>query len=145
MRLEVGRVDIDPAKIMKKRGMGSSRDAQCFLASTVQRFCDPYVPMAQGTLKNTSQVLSDGSGVLYPQPYAHYQYEGKVMGPNVPLTEGGQVVGFFSPRAPKHYTGGGLQYHGAPTRGPYWDKRMMADRRTDVVDAFAGYVGGERE
>ena len=62
------------------------------------------------------------------------------MGPNVPLTEGGQVVGFFSPRAPKHYTGGACnttgphpgsllgQAHGWRTGGPMW------------WIAFAGYV-----
>lgn len=28
-----------------------------------------------------------------------------VMGPNVPLHEGGQLVGFFSPESPQKYTG----------------------------------------
>ena len=47
-----------------------------------------------------------GSGrVQWTAPYAHYLYEGRVMGPNVPLHEGGQLVGFFSPKAPKKYTG----------------------------------------
>ena len=46
-------------------------------------------------------------------------------------------------RAPKHYTGKPLTYHGAPMRGREWDKRMLADRRDDLVQSVAGYVGGK--
>lgn len=133
------RVNIDPSMILTKRGLGRDNRARRFLASEVARLSDPYIPMQQGRLKNTVYIASDGSTLTYPQPYAHYQYEGKVYGPNVPLANDG---GFYSPTAPKYPTGRTLTYHGAPMRGPHWDKRMMADRKDDLIRAVANYVGG---
>ena len=66
----------------------------------------------------------------------------KVMGPNIPIFQGGQLVGFFS-RGPKRYTGASLQYHGAPMRGPQWDKRMLADKGEVLAQNLANYVGGK--
>lgn len=64
------------------------------------------------------------------------------MGPNIPIIQGGQLTGFFS-RGPKRYTGADLQYHGAPMRGPQWDKRMLADKSEELAQNLAGYVGGK--
>lgn len=83
--------------------------------------------MAQGTLKNSPQIAEDGSAVTYPGPYAHYQHTGLAMGG----------------RAPKHYTGASLTYHGGPMRGPEWDKRMLADHAGDLEQDLAAYVGGK--
>ena len=135
-------VDIDADKILKHRGLGPSRATQRFLASEVARFCDPYVPFAQGALKNSVVIAEDGSTLTYPGPYAHYQYEGRAMGPNIPIFQGGQLVGFFS-RGPKRYTGTSLTYHGAPMRGPKWDRRMLADKRDALCKSLAAYVGGD--
>lgn len=119
------KVDIPTAKILKSRGLGSDTGARKHLASEVKRLCDPYVPMQQGTLKNTlTQVAADGSHVLYEGPYAHYQYYGKVM----------------AGRAPKHYTADDLTYHGAPMRGPQWDKRMLADKSKDLENSLDAYI-----
>lgn len=120
---------IDPKKILEERGLGGDKRAVKFLASEVKRHCDKYVPMQQGTLKNTAQIVetSEGIGIYYGQPYAHYQYYGEVM----------------AGRAPKHYTGNPIDYHGGPVRGKEWDKRMMADEGGQVRDAFAKYVGGK--
>ena len=119
-------VDINTAKIMRARGLGGDHRAQVFLASEVKRLCDPYVPMQQGNLKNLAVVASDGSTLTYTQPYAHYQYKGEVM----------------AGRAPKQYTGAKLTYHGGPMRGPQWDKRMMADKRDELVKNVENFVGG---
>lgn len=140
MKVKV-KIDINPAQILESRGLGASRAARRYLASEVKRFCDPYVPFAQGTLKNSAIIAGDGSTITYPGPYAHYQYEGKAMGPNIPIIQGGQLTGFFS-RSPKRYTGADLQYHGAPMRGPQWDKRMLADKSEELAQSLANYVGG---
>lgn len=123
------KVSIDTEKIMRKRGLGSSRQAMKFFANEVKRLCDPYVPMQQGTLKNSAQVVESGEciEILYNQPYAHYQYYGEIM----------------AGRAPKSYTGKPINYHGAPMRGKEWDKRMMADRGDEAIKALADYVGGK--
>lgn len=129
MKLAVKKVNISPAAILKTRGLGDSSAARKHLANTVLRFCDPYVPKQQGELKNNAQIIDDGRGILYNQPYAHYQYIGEVM-------EG---------RAPKQYTGRDIKYHGEPMRGKQWDKRMMADRGDEIVDYMAQFVGGKRK
>ena len=119
-------VDINTARILKERGLGGDNRAQVYLASEVKRLSDPYVPMQSGTLKNTAVVASDGSSVTYVQPYAHYQYYGKVM----------------AGRAPKQYTGGDLTYSGGGMRGAQWDKRMMADKSRELVNNLERFIGG---
>lgn len=136
--------NIDAARILTSRGLGTGNLARRFLASEVVRLSDPYVPFRQGTLKNSAQISGDGSQIVYPGPYAHYQYVGKVMGPNIPIFNDGRLTGFYS-KAPKHYTGKNLQYHGAPMRGPQWDRRMLADRREDLEKSLAGYIGGTKK
>lgn len=116
----------DVQKILDKRGIGKDKRLRKYLASRVRLRCMPYTPRAQGTLSNTSQTTKDGDAVVWNQPYAHYQYYGEVM----------------AGRAPKHYTGKALQHHGAPMRGPNWDKRMMAEHREDVEKDVAAYIGG---
>ena len=118
------KVDIPTAKILKARGLGSDTGARKYLASEVKRLCDPYVPMQQGMLKNLVTIAADGSQLVYTQPYAHYQYYGKVM----------------AGRAPKHYTGDDLTYHGAPMRGPQWEKRMLADKSKDLENSLDAYI-----
>lgn len=118
------KVDINTAKILKSRGLGSDNGVQKYLASEVKRLSDPYVPMQQGALKNQSTIASDGSQLVYTQPYAHYQYYGKIM----------------AGRAPKSYTGDDLTYHGAPMRGPQWEKRMLADKSKDIERSVEVFI-----
>lgn len=132
--------DIDPDKILASRGLGASNLARRFLASEVVRFSDPYVPFRHGTLKNSAQISGDGTQIVYPGPYAHYQHTGEVMGPNIPVFEDGRLSGFYS-KAPKHYTGKSIEYHGAPMRGPRWEKRMLIDRREDLERSLINYMG----
>lgn len=132
------KVDINTAQIMKRRGLGGDHRAQRYLASQVKNKCDPYVPMHQGLLKNQTAIASDGSTLTYTQPYAHYQYYGKVMGPNYMDKEGD----WHSGKAPKHYTGADLTYHGGPMRGPQWEKRMMADKGDELARDLKNYIGG---
>lgn len=132
------KVNIDTAKILSDRGLGSSSKATVFLAETVQRLCDPYVPMAAGSgvhMKALYDIANDGATITYTAPYAHFQYTGLVM-----------VGASGSPWAnlgeKKTATNKALSYNDSPMRGKEWDKRMMADRGDEVVAAFANYVGG---
>lgn len=120
------KVDFDAKQILASRGLGATKKVQKHLASEVVRLSDKYVPMQSGSgahMKNQVQIAGDGSYIVYPGPYAHYQWYGEVM----------------AGRAPKHYTGKKLTYNGAPMRGARWTERMMIDRRDDVekgVEAF---------
>lgn len=116
--------NMNAAEIMRKRGLGDSKEAQHYLASEVDRLSQPYLPFQQGTLQNSAQVNDDS--IYYPGPYAHYQYVGEVM----------------AGRAPKHYTGKAIQYHGGPMRGKEWDKRMMADRGSEVETSLENFIAG---
>lgn len=118
------KVDINTVKILKARGLGGDTGARKYIASEVKRLCDPYVPMQQGALKNNATIAADGSQLVYTQPYAHYQYYGEVM----------------AGRAPKQYTGDKLTYHGAPMRGPQWEKRMLADKSKDLESSIEAYI-----
>ena len=92
--------------------------------------CDPYVPMDSGTLAQTTRITSDG--VTYSSPYAHYQYEGQVYGPNIPIIQDGIVVGWFSPpRKKKHPTGAEINYSKEvhPLATSHWDKAMLRDNK----------------
>ena len=118
------KVDFDTKKILAARGLGSSNKVQKYLASEIVRLSDPYVPMQQGALKNQRQIASDGSQIVYTQPYAHYQYYGEVM----------------AGRAPKQYTGKKLTYNGAPMRGARWTERMLADKSHEIEKNIENYI-----
>lgn len=118
------KVNINAKKILSERGLGNSDKVQKYIASEVKRLSDPYVPFQQGDLKNRAQIASDGSQLVYSQPYAHYQYYGRVM----------------AGRAPKHYTGDDLKHNGAPMRGPRWTERMIADKRKEIENNVEAYI-----
>lgn len=121
------KVDIDTAKILREHHLNDNA-ARRYLGNAIARFSDPYVPMQSGELKS-AQVSGDGRQLVYPGPYAHYHWRGERM----------------AGRAPKHYTGNGMLYHGAPMRGKEWVNRAMNDHRDDMVEDFANYVGGRKK
>ena len=109
--------------------------------NTLAKWCDPYVPMQNGPLSQTVQISAQG--VRYIQPYARYQYYGEVYGPNIPIIEGGDIVGWFSPKGKKkHPTGRPLtyskEYH--PLATSFWDKAMLRDHREEFVDEVKGIL-----
>ena len=67
-----------------------------FLANEAKRLMDPYVPADNLLLaQNVRTYVAGEQGIVhYLSPYAHYQYEGEVYGPNYPIMDGGEVMGF---------------------------------------------------
>lgn len=137
------KVNIDAKKILKKHGLGSDQRAAKQLATMIARHADKRVPFRKGPLKNTKQITANNGGVqlVYPQPYAHYQWEGKVMGPN--YTDGKGK--FWSGAAPKHYTGAAIDYAGKPTRGDHWIDRTWQEDGGKITSDFAKVVGGKKK
>ena len=88
--------------------------------------CDPYVPMLEGPLSQTTIVTPNY--VRYAQPYAHYQYMGEVYGPNYPIKKNGEIVGWYSPPH-KYPTGRTLNYTKdyLPLATSHCDKAMLRD------------------
>ena len=95
--------------------------------------CNDFVPMNSGELRASMEVYPDF--VSWNTPYARYQYEGEVYGPNKPIIVGGIVVGWYSPTGEKHPTGRTLgtpgEYRGwifgytTPGTGHHWYDRAM--------------------
>lgn len=59
------------------------------------KLMEPWVPMESGRLAHGYRVTPNS--LIYPGPYAHYQYMGIVYGPNYPIFQNGELVGFRSP------------------------------------------------
>lgn len=89
---------------------------------------DPYIPMQTGTLKNTKTYPNNYS-IKYTSPYAHYMYKGK------------KAVGASKPKGIKRTISNmPLKYSGAPKRAGEWDKRMLNDRKSDLIKDVENYI-----
>ncbi len=106
-------------------------EAQKAVDSEVLKQMAPYTPMRTGALIDSATLGTViGSGKIeYLSPYARYLYYGEVYGPNIPIRENGQLVGFWSPPQ-KSPTGRPLVYSQAvhPLAGAHWFDRMKTDR-----------------
>ena len=110
-----------------------------FFTQTCAEFMDRYVPFDRGNLAKYK--LYGADTIAYEQPYAHYLYVGKVMGPNIPIKVNGVIVRWFS-RKPKHYTGADIVYNTSKhaEAGAYWDKRMWSAKKDEIVGIMQDYI-----
>ena len=127
---------IDAKEFIKKYGVGEGGHVQKAVDAAVIRECFPYVPFDEGILAGSANTATEiGSGeVVYDTPYARYLYYGEVYGPNIPIVENGEIVGWKSPKE-KHSTGRTLQYNTDknPLAGSHWFDRAMADHKDDIL------------
>lgn len=125
---------INAKALLRESGVGAGgQKIQTMLVDECVKEMDPYVPMDTGTTKNTRVIEPDG--VTYVGPHAQYIYHGMLM-----VAPSGSAWAREGER--KHLTDKPLSYHGAPTRGPYWDVRMWADKGSDICRRLARKVGG---
>lgn len=88
-------------------------------ANTILKdYINAFVPKQSGKLRRsaivTHQSISWGRGL----PYARYQYNGQIYGPNFPIIRNGRIVGWYSrPGSIKHPTG---RMMSAYTMGSEW-------------------------
>lgn len=122
----------DTNKILKDHGMQENGAVTKCLRDTVDRFCDPYVPLESGMLKN-SKTYPSNHEIKYTSPYAHYMYKGQLM-------VGPTGSSYARTGEKKHYTSKSLKFQGAPKRGGEWEKRMMNDRRKDVIKSVQSFI-----
>lgn len=126
-------------KILRRRGLETGGRVQQMFTVECARQMDPYVPMRQGTLKNTRIIGPDY--VEYRGPYAHFQHKGLLM---LGVKTGSA---YAKSGEPKQYAvpEKELQYNGAPKRGAYWERRMWADKGRQITRKVAAAVGGTAE
>ncbi len=124
----------DIKKIVKDHGLNKDGTAVMFLRDTIDRFCDPYIPWSgNGSGMKANKTYPNNHTIKYEGPYAHYHYKGILM-----LAASGSSYARLGES--KHYTSKKMNYQGAPKRGPEWDKRMMNDRRKDVVKDVQNFI-----
>lgn len=108
----------------------------------------PYCPWDSGNMARsayTATIIGSGE-IIYPGPYAHYQYYGEVYGPNIPIFDDntGEPTGFWSPPGQTKYpTGRPLQYSTDinPLAGSFWFERMKADHLDDIIREAQSVAG----
>ena len=127
------KVDIDFSNIERKLANIKSDETMTEIHNALARYLDPYVPMDEGMLAGNIEITPEY--VQYNSPYAHYQYVGKVYGPNIPIIENGVIVGYWSPPNKKP-TGASIQYSTDkhPLATDHWDKRMMEDKGDEFTE-----------
>lgn len=122
--------------------------AQKFIDSECIRQMRPYTPFRTGMLERSATLGTViGSGhIVYNSPYARYQYYGVVYGPNIPMYENGELVGFYSRRGvKKHPTNRMLTYSKArhPQAQRLWFETMKKKHGEAILRGAAAIAGGK--
>jgi len=114
---------------------------QAQLTKIVSHRMTRYMPYRTGALSTKLKRIKTPTEIEVAGPYAHYQYQGEIWGPNIPRKENGMIVGYWSPKI-KHPTGRKLdQTKGKNDRsGPHWDKRLMAEEGKAIVADLQRYI-----
>jgi hypothetical protein len=124
----------DTNKILKDHGMQENGPVVKCLRDTVYRFCDPYVPYSgNGSGMKSQKTYPNNHSIRYEGPYAHYVYKAQLM-----VSSTGSS--WAKKGEKKHYTNKSLKFQGAPKRGGEWEKRMMNDRRKDVIKSVQNFI-----
>lgn len=106
-----------------------------------QRMNARYVPECKGVLAVTSEV-NNNCEIVYKQPYAHYQYIGKLYVD--PKTKKGafynEDYGFWSRKGIKKEPTDKDLHYSKPGTGPYWDKKMVSAEMSEIEKEIENYV-----
>lgn len=131
------KVSFRPAGEIVGRILGD--DTRLYANTRLHALCDPYTPMDSGMLSQNVEITPEY--VQYKSPYAHYQWEGKVYGPNIPITEDGQMVGFYSPPLKKP-TDRNLVYSKDkhPLATSHWERAMAVAKGQQLADDITAYL-----
>lgn len=112
-----------------------------FAATAWHKLYEPYVPFKNGILYN--QVSITPKQIEHTAPYAHYQYEGQMYGPNIPIMEGKRATGYFSPpNRAKRPTGKSLKYSHEqhPKATSKWDKAAEPTQGPKLAYSMQAYI-----
>lgn len=133
-------VNIDPVYVIEgKLGIEPDGPAEAFFTLSCSKHMTKYEPYRDGGLHNSKR-LAIGE-IHYTAPYSHYLYEGKVMGPNIPIKDSkGRVIKWFS-RAPKYYTGADLKISKEmnPLATSHWAEKMWSSDKADIYHELGEY------
>lgn len=124
-------------------GLQNKGPVHAYFTKKCDEHMDKYVPFREGLLAYDDKKVKVDK-IIYEAPHAHYMYEGKVMGPNIPIKENGIIVKWVSPKnKPKYYTGRDIKYNktaGHEYAGPHWDKRMWSAEKDEIIKEVQKFV-----
>lgn len=128
------KVKMQPTSVIEtKLGIQKDGPIHKFFTNSCAKAMDKYVPASQDeNLAKSVKVSTDE--IIYPGPYAHYLWEGRVMGPNIPVFDkNGNIVRWWS-KAPKYYTGKDIVFSTEvhPLATSHWDKKMWTAEREKI-------------
>lgn len=132
---------IDTKKVIDRLGLNPSGRVQAFFTATCYKQMGRYIVGGSGSQLNKNVSITSNT-ITYMSPYAHYQWYGKVMSPNIPIMENGEVVGWFSPKGKKKtYTDRTLNTRIGTNQ---WDKKMWSSDKEEVIKQVERYMGVNR-
>lgn len=126
-------------------GIQNGGPAHAYFTERCADYMREFMPYNEGYLSEKN-VVKTVDEITYNSPYAHYMYEGKVMGPNIPIEKTGDLVTKWISKKPKYYTGKDIDYSksqaqaGHTYAGPYWDKRMWSARKEQIEEEVTKFI-----
>lgn len=137
MRIDI-KVDLNIKTMALAKAIEEDDALWMYAATEWHRLYKKYVPMESGQLRD-NVTITPGQ-IVHEVPYAHYQYAGIVYEPSYPITQGGIVVGFFSPKnRKKNPTSRKLKYK-SPSASKEWDKAAEATEKAALVSSIQRYI-----
>lgn len=112
-----------------------------YAATEWHKLYKKYVPIGNTGLLR-SQVHISPKQIEHTVPYAHYQYEGIVYGPNYPIFENGKLAGFYS-KGTKKPTGKRLKYSD-PQASAKWDQAAAPTQLPKLASSLQAYIDSGR-
>ncbi len=138
------KLNLKPISVIETRiGIQKGGPAHAHFTELCMKAMDKYVPMSNQSKPHLADsVTNTVDEIIYPGPYAHYIYEGRVMGPNIPIKDkNGRITGWWS-KAPKYYTGEEISYNtnAHPLATHHWDKAMWSAEKKDIEKELQDFV-----
>lgn len=135
-------------KIVKDLGVNKTGNVQMFVTSEISRLMEQYMPFVTGAFIKGKRI-SNPTTIDVVGPQAGYLYYGNKM-VNAKTGKGPMLipdVGFrYKSGTVLKPTNIPLNYDKTknPKAGPYWDKRMMAEKESMIVRETERYVEAMR-
>ena len=122
-----------PYEIEKRLGFEEGGRMHKRFAELCMRYMEQYVPKGDtGNLRRKAHI--EGTDIVYPGPYAHYMYQGKLWVD--PLT-GSSWARKGVKKVPTDID---LKYH-EPGTGHHWDRRMVSANMDDITKTLEKEIG----
>lgn len=135
MRLNINLRMNNINRIIREHGLDRDGEVVRFIRDTADRLMNPFIPTTGGDgaphLRGNKTYPSN-SEIKYTNPYAKYQYYGKLM-----LAKNGSAWAKLGEN--KALTSKSLKYHTSGT-GPKWNELMMQRRKNDLIKDIENFI-----